>query len=328
MPGRERRCTVVTMSGAPVPPSLAGRAFTLGEATALGLGPDTVRRWGLVVPTRSVRATTRPVTTAERASVFALALPRDAAFSHITAARLWSLPLPSHLESEDHPLDVMRPTRRGLVRRAGCRGHRGLESRAVERVDGLAVTSMPDTWADLAAIRPHAPGVDDLVTVGDAVLWRLAASAGRRPSAADAAVLRRVVDDRAGSRGARALGAAVALVRPGARSPMETRTRLVFHRAGFPEPELNATVVGRGGWLLEGDLVWRRQRVVAEYQGAVHADIRRRSDDAQRRGLAEDEGWTVVEVFAADVFRAARRVTLLLRTARALGIDPASLRIE
>jgi len=275
-----------------------------------------------------VRVATPPVTTAERAAVFALALPRDAAFSHVTAARLWSLPLPGHLESEGRDLDVMRPTARGLVRRAGCHGHRGLESRSVECVDGLAVTSMVDTWADLAALGPEAPGVDDLVVCGDAVLWRLATSAGRRPAWADPAVLHHAVAERAGARGARALGAAVALVRPGARSPMETRTRLMFHRAGFPEPELNATVVGSGGWLLEGDLVWRESRVIAEYQGAVHADIRRRSEDAQRRGLAEDEGWTVVEVFAPDVFRAARRVTLLLRTARALGLDRRSLRIE
>ena len=309
------------------PPPLAGRSFHLREAAALGVDRDGVRRWGLPVPTRSVRAPTTPATMAERAAVFALALPADAAFSHVTVARLWNLPLPASLEGDDRDLDVMRATRRGLVRRAGCRGHRGLESRTVERVDGLDLTSMADTWADLGALGPEAPGVDDLVAAGDAVLWRLAASAGAERSSADVRVLQRAVAERAGSRGATNLAAAAVLVRPGARSPMETRTRLMYHRAGFPEPELNATVLGTDGWLLEGDLVWRRHRVVAEYQGAVHADIRRRGDDAQRRGLAEDEGWTVVEVFAADVFRAARRVTLLLRTARAMGLDPGSLTI-
>jgi hypothetical protein len=37
---------------------------------------------------------------------------------------------------------------------------------------------------------------------------------------------------------------------------METRARLVFHRAGFPEPEVNGAIhASHSGWLAEGDLV-------------------------------------------------------------------------
>ena len=52
---------------------------------------------------------------------------------------------------------------------------------------------------------------------------------------------------------------------------METRTRLMFVKAGIPEPRLNAAVRDADGeWLLTGDLVWDEKRVVAEYQGSTH----------------------------------------------------------
>ncbi len=74
--------------------------------------------------------------------------------------------------------------------------------------------------------------------------------------------------------------------------------------------------------------MWRRQQVVGEYQGPVHAGIRNRSMDSYRNGLVEDEGWRVLEIFAEDVFDAPRRVGLLSRFAGALALDPRGLRIE
>ena len=110
---------------------------------------------------------------------------------------------------------------------------------------------------------------------------------------------------------------------------METRTRVLFHRAGFPQPEVNAAIhAGDGGWLAEGDLVWREQRVVGEYQGEVHAGIRNRSRDSYRNGLLGDEGWRVLEIFAEDVHDAGRRVVLLERFANALALDLRTLRIR
>ena len=109
---------------------------------------------------------------------------------------------------------------------------------------------------------------------------------------------------------------------------MESRARLMFVRAGFPEPEVNADVFdSHGGWLLEGDLVWRRQRVIGEYQGADHASMRRRSADASRATCAEAEDYRIVEIFAEDVYRGARRRACLSRFARELCLDPSCLRI-
>ena len=103
----------------------------------------------------------------------------------------------------------------------------------------------------------------------------------------------------------------------------------MFHRAGFPEPELNAVVRdAHGGWLLEGDLVWRKQRVVGEYQGSDHASIRRRSADSSRVTGAEAEGYRVLEIYAEDVYGGARRRACLTRFARALSLDPTDLDIR
>jgi hypothetical protein len=61
-----------------------------------------------------VRSTTEPATTRERAALFMLALPRDCAFSHITAAQLWGLPLARTVEAQDE-LAVIRDTGRGRI---------------------------------------------------------------------------------------------------------------------------------------------------------------------------------------------------------------------
>lgn len=84
---------------------------------------------------------------------------------------------------------------------------------------------------------------------------------------------------------------------------METRARLTFVDSGFPEPEVSSPLTDpTGEWLAEGDLVWRRQRVVGEYQGEHHAGRRQRSEDALRRAT-------------------------LAGFAKALDLDPATLRI-
>ncbi|KGN39577.1 hypothetical protein N803_01480 [Knoellia subterranea KCTC 19937] len=102
----------------------------------------------------------------------------------------------------------------------------------------------------------------------------------------------------------------------------------MFVRAGFPEPEVCGVITDEAGeFLAQGDLVWRRERVVAEYQGAPHADIGRRSADTQRRHLLEGHGWQVREVFAQDVYVRPRRMATVEAVARMLDLDPATLRI-
>lgn len=321
------------MGGVPLPAALAARPFTMAEARRAGLRECDVRALDLPAPTYSVRVATPPTSLRQRAEAFAAGLPSDTAFSHVTAAGLLGLPLPAGLE--DAPdLDVMRPSTSSQVRRRGCIGHRGLETREVLQLDGLRVVAPADTWCDLGEVLGRGIRHDDLVVLGDAVAMRGSQEdgapgrgGGSWPDTVPA--LRSVLASRRSPRGKRALAAALAECRSGSRSPMETRARLMFCRAGFPEPELNAVVRDRAEeWLLEGDLVWREQRVVGEYQGADHASIRRRSADAHRIELAAVEGWTVLELFAEDVRSGPRRRTTLLRFARELALDATTLLIE
>lgn len=272
-----------------------------------------------------------PQTLVERAAAFQVAMPPARAFSHLTAAVLWGLPLPGPLETAasrlDGPLHVIAPTGDGMVKRPGVVGHRGLECRAVATPvgTGLRVVDVADTWCDLGELPRGALTLTDLVVAGDAAVALLDARAGRPVGVA---VLAEALSRRNRPRGAVVLRHVITLVRPGVRSPMETRARLMFVGAGFPEPEVNVPVTDASGeWLAEGDLVWRRHRLVAEYQGEVHADRRRRSDDAFRRALVEDHGWRVRELWAEDIWRRPRRVATLTSFARALDLDLTSLRI-
>ena len=257
-------------------------------------------------PYRGVRAHAPPRTIAERFAMLSLVRP-GLLLSHCSAALVWDLPVPRSCE---HPaLHVTAPGTR--LRRPGVVAHRGV--READRVAGVPVTSLADTWIDLAASLPLA----DLVVLGDAVVRRLGSIDPLR--------------QRAGRRVPGVVRAREALewMRLGSRSAMETRSRVLFARAGLPEPALNAEIHDPdGGWLATSDLVWRERRVVGEYQGAHHfGDYARGDDDILRRRLIEGIGWVFVDFTKDDYYARPRRVALLRRLAGHLGcgLDPARL---
>lgn len=323
------------MRARPLNDELASGPFSTARARELGLPKMRVHRSDLVHPTHGVHSLTEPVTLAERAAAYAVGMPSARAFSHVTAALLLGLPLPVRLEAEapSAGLHVMAPTTDGRVERAGCVGHRGLESRMTTTVQGVEVVCAADTWCDLGELRRGTLGVDDLVVAGDAAAALIDARSGVRVRSGSVTspgvrALHEALHSRVRPRGKVMLAEALTLVRPRVASPMETRSRLMFVRAGFPEPEVNGVVVDEAGeFVAEADLLWRSRRVVAEYQGAPHAEIRRRSGDEVRRRRLEALGHTVREIFSEDVHRTPRRVETLLFVARALDLDPATLLI-
>jgi hypothetical protein len=101
-------------------------------------------------------------------------------------------------------------------------------------------------------------------------------------------------------RGIRLARAAAALVREGAESRRETLLRLLIREAGLPEPTCGVLVHdARGreiGWF---DLVWREQRVIAEYDGDQHRTSTYQYDrDIRRFDRATEAGYRVIRVRA------------------------------
>ena len=126
-----------------------------------------------------------------------------------------------------------------------------MERRQVVELRGHRVTTEAWTWADLAGL--DAISCTDLVIAGDAFVARVPALL---PD------LRALAASRSVRRGARKLRRAAELLRVGAGSPMETRTRLLFAEAGLPEAALNAVINGEDGqFIARGDFVWRAAKV-------------------------------------------------------------------
>ena len=274
----------------PLPTELQGRAFTLAQAREAGVSQSRLEAADLLRPTWGVRSHREAPTIDELARTVSLALTGPFAFSHLTAARLWRLPVPRDWHHQE-PLHVMRDAT--PLRRSGVIGHRGLSSRQHEVLRDLPVTSPVDTWLDLARV----PGltVEDLVIAGDAFCTRT-------PDLLDPLV--RAAAGRVGGRGRRLLREAGPLLRSGSGSPMESRARLAFGRVGLPEPELNAEVFAEDGhFLARVDFLWRDARVIVEYEGDHHRTDRRQwQSDIQRTRLLEALGWRVVRMTAADLY--------------------------
>lgn len=276
------------------PDELTRAPFTLTEASSYGVSRRRADAASVHRPAKGVRSlgpvdAPVPLFLAVRRT-----LPEDVAFSHLTAVRLHDLPW-SHGWTTDEVVHVTTGPGVGRIRRTGLAVHTGLQRRRAVTRHGLPVTGLGDTWIDLAAL-PDAT-VRDLVVVGDAI--------ASRGGDQDLSGLHDVVARRPRDRGIVAARRALALVRPGSGSPMESLARVGFVADGLPEPELNATVTDRfGQWLARVDFLWREARVVVEFDGAHHADPAQFRRDARRRRAIEEAGCTYLQITATTVFRA------------------------
>lgn len=283
-----------------LPSSLVG-GFTVPEAQAGDVPASRLRARDLITPFRGVRL---PAEMAEDDLQYLAALtrllPKPAAFSHHTAARLWGLPLPFRCGAA-WPCDVTLPAATHRIRRPSVRCHTA-DRETTLHSSGLTVTTLGSTWCDLAA----ALSVLEMVQVGDAIVNR---------DGWDVLDLGAAVDRHDGRRGRMTMRAALPLIRSGSRSPRETAVRLLFAEWELPEPELNADLYDdAGGWLAEVDFLWRDRRVVAEYYGSTHRDSWK--TDLTRAALIGDARYDVVVITDDDLRRAdevRRRLTRLLR---------------
>jgi hypothetical protein len=213
-----------------------------------------------------------------------------AVLSGTTAAEHWGLPIPPWIGlNPNRASTVSVPSGGAHPDRRGVRGRRHLlpPDHVTEHL-GLAVTTVPRTWLDCSAEIP----VEHLIAMGDGALHRELATNED---------LARVVHWAYRRRGVLAARRALPWLDARSESPGESlaRAHLVLH--GVPRPECNANIVHNGEWLARVDMSWRRQLVIAEYDGIVHLEEAQRRRDAWRRNRLQDAGWLVITLTADDL---------------------------
>ncbi|MCD2442912.1 DUF559 domain-containing protein [Agromyces sp. SYSU K20354] len=227
-----------------------------------------------------------------RCGALTLHLPHDtSAFSHATAALLWGLPLPSRLQTASivHVIvwgGVYPPRVRNVV------GHRSASRPRTQRKGGLLLVSPADTWCQLSTQLTEL----ELIQAGDRLL-------GRPHPLATIAEVDEAVARYGKRRGCRVLRAAREHLRAGSESPKETQLRLKVVAAGFPDHEPNGVIVLRSGRTTHGDLVFRRWKVLLEYDGDHHReDDSQWEKDVDRLNELAANGWLVIRVNKHSAF--------------------------
>jgi len=276
---------------APLPSHLTGEPFTTAEAAAAGVSRGRTRARDLRSPFHGVRVPAGEISLVAACRARLKPLRDDAVISHITAARLHSLPLPLLL-ARAQIIHVSVPAgRRAPVGRTTV-GHQVVLTPAdCQFRHGIPCTTPERTFCDLAAMLD----VAQLVAVGDHLVHHGIVGRG---ALADA------VNAYPGRRGRANLRRALDLLDEGSESPKESELRVLLIEAGFTRPVANRVVRDEHGrFVARVDLSYPDLKIAIEYEGDHHREkIPWRADLARRRRL-EALGWIYLPVTQADLER-------------------------
>ncbi|SEE95958.1 DUF559 domain-containing protein [Ruania alba] len=299
----------------PLPSNLVDRPFAVRQAVDQGVHPERLRRADLVAPFVGTRLPAdREPTLLDLCRALAEVRP-DCFISHATAARLHGLPLPARFRGDTAiDLAVFNPGR--SPRLDGVRGHH-LDRRYTSVVqvkdhagsgdhDGVPTSSPVSTWRQLAWVLSER----ELVAVGDSLLRR------QQPMAT-IDQLQAAVDSLRGVPGHGRLYRALLDVRPGTDSGQESSLRVDLIQAGLPEPEINPAIYDADGEFIGyGDMVFREQKVIVEYDGDHHrTDIGQYNTDVDRLNAFGRAGWLVIRVNKSHRGAARARIVAEIRDA-------------
>jgi very-short-patch-repair endonuclease len=244
-----------------------------------------MRSSDLGIPFRGVRSAHGDPDFAALCRAYAERMTSIQCFSHITAARLWDIPLPRSCMAENRlhvsSLGGTRPRIRGAI------GHEISDKRyRLVEVDALRVTDPASRWLQLVSFLM----LDELVIAGDHLV---AETLTHRPHALCS---REALADRArGIRGHRmsVVRHALELIRCRSESPRETRLRLALVRHGLPEPELNFEIRDElGTFIARADMGYPAFKVLVEYDGEQHrTDSWQYHRDVERHDALLADGW-------------------------------------
>lgn len=186
----------------------------------------------------------------------------------------------------------------------------------VTSVSGLPVTSLAQTAADLMRVGKFGPALAQ----ADAAL-RLGASPTE---------LLRLVEK---GRGCRIATEAVTRADGRSESPYESLARAIMLQESLPLPELQADLFDRwGGFIGRVDFLWRRARVIGEFDGATKYDElllpgQSASDvlaaQEARQARLEASGWRVLRWRAEDLHERTPFVQSVREALRGARVDHA-----
>lgn len=281
----------------PIPEHLHGRAFTRQEALESGVTRRMLNgsRFRLI-HVGVYRTAVTPETLPLLADAATLALPRDAALSHTTALRCMGIefgpPLPLHLSTQ---VATHRRLDNVLVHRYQAEIH------AID-LHGRRVVEPYRTFVDCATVLSNG----QLLAAGDWLARNGFINEDRLKK-----YVKAVHFD-----GVKKARHVAPHVDRRSESPQESRVRWEIHRDGLPTPEINADIFDAAGrFLARGDLVYRRWKVLVEYDGRHHAtEDRQRQWDHLRREQLQAAGWRVVTVTVEDM-KNPRSVVIRIRQA-------------
>ena len=294
----------------PLPEGLPHPAFSVADAAAHDIDRNRLRRRDLSAPFRGVREVHESADLRELCRSYSTIMRPDAYFCGPTAAALWGIPLPRHLET-DRRLHVGLPHGRRATRLTGTVGHHFvITAGELTSAGGLRLTTPARTWCDLA---PYLT-VEQLVSAGDHLLWRDA-------PLATLAEIADMVRRHPGRRGAGTRVAAVPKLSDGSAAPSETTLRLRFAAAGLPPVTPNHEVFGEHGTLIAViDLAFVEYEVGVDHEGDHHrTDQRQWRRDLRRFGDLEDEGWSMLRSTADDLSHTDRLIASVRRRLIARG---------
>jgi very-short-patch-repair endonuclease len=166
-------------------------------------------------------------------------------------------------------------------------GHRSrLPEDERSSVDGIPVTSPPRTILDFASIAPKRQverALNEMEVLRLTDVLSIPDLLARYPRRRGSAVLRTLLDDRAGDRGF-------------TRNDFEELFVSIVDSYGLPRPRFNADIAVAGRFF-SGDAVWRRGRLIVELDGhAVHGTREAFEADRERDRTLIAGGWRVIRV--------------------------------
>ncbi|WP_175494289.1 DUF559 domain-containing protein [Herbiconiux ginsengi] len=300
----------------PLPEPLRRAPFALAQALALGVGTDRLRGGDLVRPFRGVRvARGGPPSLVRHCHAYARRMRDVEFFSHLTAAELWGVPLPTEwCDGADLHVSTVGPRRAAKAR--GVIGHQIFDERLVIATRyGLPLSDAATTWCHLAGSLSD----DDLVAAGDHLVLTPARQVPRdpRPYCALEELTERVAAFR--GRGSVRARRVIAQVRDGAESRRETLLRLRLLADGLPEPEIGVNVFDASGtWIARVDMIYPAWKVLVEYDGDQHRTSTAQYErDIRRLDDLREAGHRVVRIRNSTLAVAPRLVGHALRAAGA-----------